>query len=766
MGVFNRTYLKLALVSVSFTLIFYFFCSIMIDYILHSNMNLVFDVYYKQISEKVKNDILLLKLSNEYLAKNGVIIEYLKQSREDCENTTIKKEQVLDEVKDIEKVLSTISFVDSINIVDLANKHLFAKGRETKDFNITLRPWYDKNFFTSHNKNSKLTHKHRDYMTGKETISIVSLIYDDEDVTKYFRPIGTAILDIYVEDLLRYIDNSFYAGVLKTAIYPEDTDIAKLRKENKDYSIYVNKDILNNGEYLVFKFDKSSLLNGAVTETSLQKMRFVLLCVGIFVSILLFIAIRVCFSSALMSINKLKSILDKLNNNSYFVEGKNEFKQLEILADTLNKSFDDKIQELIYYDELTGLPNRKKLEYVCQDLINNNESFALIFIDLNKFKYINDVFGHSVGDEYLIKFSDMVSQLIGERGIMTRYSGDEFIIIYKNYIDNKELVDFYEENLVKAFINPIKINEELTTDIGFSAGVSVYPKDASSFEELIDKSDFMMYVNKKNFVNRRIAFFDEAMYESLLYSEKIKKELKMALKNNEFYLNYQPIVDKNKNILKAETLIRWNNKNLGFVPPDKFIKHLEETRQIVPVGYWIIEKVCEDIREAQLEKNNIQITINISPLQLMLKDFVSNVKNIIDRYNLDYKLICFEITENVLLDKKQYILENINKIRELGIQIALDDFGTGYSSFNYLRTYKLDILKIDRTFLKKNQKLDFDIINQIKELAHLLNMKVVIEGVETKEQFDIMGEINIDYLQGYYFSKPVLLDEFKKMLKG
>lgn len=360
----------------------------------------------------------------------------------------------------------------------------------------------------------------------------------------------------------------------------------------------------------------------------------------------------------------------------------------------------------------------------------------------------------------------MVSQLIGERGIMTRYSGDEFIIIYKNYIDNKELVDFYEENLVKAFINPIKINEELTTDIGFSAGVSVYPKDASSFEELIDKSDFMMYVNKKNFVNRRIAFFDETMYESLLYSEKIKKELKMALKNNEFYLNYQPIVDKNKNILKAETLIRWNNKNLGFVPPDKFIKHLEETRQIVPVGYWIIEKVCEDIREAQLEKNNIQITINISPLQLMLKDFVSNVKNIIDRYNLDYKLICFEITENVLLDKKQYILENINKIRELGIQIALDDFGTGYSSFNYLRTYKLDILKIDRTFLKKNQKLDFDIINQIKELAHLLNMKVVIEGVETKEQFDIMGEINIDYLQGYYFSKPVLLDEFKKMLKG
>ncbi len=766
MNVFNRTYLKLILVSIIFTFIFYFFCNIMIESIFKSNMKLVCDVYYKQISEKVKNDILLLKSANEYLAENEVIMEYFKNGNKDLENIQSERKEVLDQVKDIEKILDSISFADTINIIDLEDKYLFSKGREKKGFDITTRPWYDSKFFDSHNKNSKITQKHRDYSTGKETISVVSLMYDDEDVSKYFKPVGTAVLDIYVNDLLNYIDSSFYAGILKTEIYPENTNVEKLKSENTNENIYVNEDILNNGEYLVFRFDKSSLVNGSITETSLQKMRIVLLLVGIAIAIFLFIAIRVCFSSALMSINKLKSILDKLNNNSYFLQGKNEFRQLEILADTLNKSFDDKIQELIYYDELTDLPNRKKLEYICQELINNNQEFALIFIDLNKFKYINDVFGHTVGDEYLIKFSNMIKDLISEKGIITRYSGDEFIIVYKNYIDNDELLSFYNEKLVKAFSNPIKINEELITDIGFSSGVAIYPKDGQTFEELISKSDFMMYINKKNFVNRKLAFFDESMYESLLYSEKIKQELKYALEYNEFYLNYQPIVDKNYKILKAETLIRWNNRKFGFVPPDKFIKHLEETRQIITVGYWIIEKVCQDMQELITNENKIQIGINISPLQLMLKDFSSKVKNIIDKYNIDYSLLCFEITETVLLDKRQYVLENINNIRNLGIQIALDDFGTGYSSFSYLRTYKLDILKIDRTFLKENQKLDFEIIEQIKELAHLLGMEVVIEGVETKEQFEIMSQIGIDYLQGYYFSKPILLDEFKKMLKG
>ena len=763
-NIFNRTYLKLALISIGFAVIFCFICNIMIESILNTNMKLVCDVYYEQISSKVKSDISLLKSANEYLANNEIVVEYLREKNKDQRNIKREREKVLNEVRDIEKILSTISFIDSINIIDIENKYLFSKGIEKENFDITTRPWYDEISFNAHVTESQITSKHIDYNTGKETISIVSLIYDNNDASKYYSPIGAAILDIYIADLLNYINSSFYTGVLKTEIYNKN-DYLQTLSYSKDYNIYANKELLNNKEYLVFKFDKSSLINGSIANSSLQKMKYVLWIVGIAISILLFITIRLCFSSALMSINKLKSILYKLNNNSYFVDNKNEFRQLEILADTLNKSFDEKIQELIYYDRLTGLPNRKMLENICQQLIEKNQPFALIFIDLNKFKYINDVFGHTVGDEYLIKFSSIVSDLIKEKAVFTRYSGDEFILVYKNYIDNNELLEFYNSTLINMFLKPIKINQEITTEIGFSAGVATYPKDGKSFEELISKSDFMMYVNKKNSVKRKITFFDEEMYSNLLYSEKIKTELKSALKRNEFYLNYQPIIDGDYNILKAEVLLRWNN-NLGIIPTDKFITYLEETRQIIQVGYWILEKVCESISDFKYKDNFVQMSINISPLQLMLKDFIPNIKAIIEKYNVDYKCLCFEITEGVLLDNKEIVFDNIKSLKELGIKIALDDFGTGYSSFNYLRNYKLDILKIDKSFLKTNDKLDFDIINQIKELAHLLDMEVVMEGVETEEQFNIMKDMNIDYLQGYYFSKPISLQEFKKMLKG
>ncbi len=759
MNVFNRTYLKLILVCVSFTLIFYLFCNMMTNHLLNYNIKLVCDVYYEQISAKIKDDISWLKSLNEYLAKNHIIIEYLNNNSDSIEDNE-KKQRAIKKVKDIEQVLTTSSFVDSIKILDLENNTILNKGVKEKNFDITSRPWYNESIFKDDKLKSKVTKRHIDYSTGKDEISIISLIYNDTEKEVNDKPIGISILDIYVDDLLNYINKSFIAGLLETRIHSGNLEEDISRYSNKEYNIYIDETILNNGQYLVFKFDKSSLINSPFSEISLKNMRYTLLIVGIGVAILLFMSIRVCFESALMSIKKLKHLLEKLNYDSHFIENKNEFRQLELLADTLDKSFDNKIKELIYYDNLTGLPNRKMLKNTCEQLIEENKKFALIFIDLNKFKYINDVFGHSVGDEYLIKFGNIIKDIVKDKGMFTRYSGDEFILVYKDYIDNSELLQFYNEKIISTFLKPIKINEELTTEICFSTGVAVYPKDADTFEGLISKSDFMMYVNKKNSRNKSISFFDEKMYEGILYTEKIKSELKQALYNNEFYLNYQPIVDKDNRILKAEALIRWNNKNLGFISPDKFIKYLEETRQIIDVGYWIIDTVCKDIKEIKKQQENIQVSINISPLQLVLKEFIPNIVNIVNKHGVKYDSLCFEITETVLLDNKQYVLENINKIRELGIKIALDDFGTGYSSFNYLRSYKLDFLKIDKSFLINNDKLDFDIINQIKEIAHLLSIEVIMEGVETKEQLDIMKKMKIDYLQGYYFSKPLGLKEF------
>ena len=767
MKVFNRTYLKLLTICISFTLVFGFFCNIMVSRILESNMKLVCDVYYKQISSKVINDIMLLKSANEYLAKNEVIIEYIRNPDQKIKHSEEEKEAILKEIQNIEKVLETVSFVDSINIIDLRNKILFSKGLEISFFDITNRPWYKEEIFTVSSKESQLTKKHLDYTTGKSTMSIVTLIYKDKEHIPQ-NIIGAAVLDVYIDELLNYIDSSFYSGVLKTEIYGTDFDVSKLEDYKDDYNIYVNQDILNNGEYLVFKFDKASLIEDEMVRDSLTQMKFVIWTIAIIISILLFASIRMFFRAALMSIDKLKSILEKLNKDSYFVgEKNNEFRQLEILADTLNKSFDDKIQELIYYDELTELPNRKMLENICTKNIQMKKPFALLFIDLNKFKYINDVFGHTVGDEFLIKFSKKMKSCIKDDGILTRYSGDEFIIVYEKYIDKKSLLEFYNQEIKKVFLKPVKINSMLETEISFSAGVAIYPEDATDFEDLINKSDFMMYVNKKRFKDNQLAFFNEEIYSELLETEKIKLELKYALDKEEFYLNYQPIVDKDKNILKAEALIRWNSKELGFIAPDKFIKYLEETRQIIDVGYWIIETVCKTIKNFESIGKKVEISVNISPVQWMLKDFVLRTKEIVERYNVDYNLLCFEITETVLLEEKSHVSNNIEEIKRLGINISLDDFGTGYSSFNYLRIYNFDVLKIDKSFLRNLEETDLKIINQIKSLAHILKMKVVIEGIETQEQFDKMIGMGIDYIQGYYFSKPLLEEEFKnKLMEG
>lgn len=201
------------------------------------------------------------------------------------------------------------------------------------------------------------------------------------------------------------------------------------------------------------------------------------------------------------------------------------------------------------------------------------------------------------------------------------------------------------------------------------------------------------------------------------------------------------------------------------MPPDKFINYSEETRDIIEIGYWIIDTVCKHLK--YLQENGIftQININVSPVQLLEENFVRNSMKIIEKHGIDYKYLCFEITESVVLDNNKVVSSNLLKLRELGIKIALDDFGTGYSSFSYLKKYKLDILKLDKIFIQDSYDNDFKIVSNIKDIAKTLGMDIVIEGVETKEQFNILSDIGCDLFQGYYFSRPILLDDFKELIE-
>lgn len=758
--------IRLFLIGITFTIIFIITNNLFVNSILNKGIELTCNVHYNQICNYISKNIELLKNTTTKISNDNTIIDVLDKNRDLKNLDPQDKESMLKSINTFEDILKSSNFVNKINIVSLCGNYLFSNEEVLEDFDLISSPWFD-NKSINNKDNAIITDIHKDFSTGLYTFSIISFVYSDQGEL-----LGAVVFDIFVQDLLNYINDSFLSGTLNSYIIKEDNIIysntGKINQDinnlngHKTYSIKSANNYLDNGDSLLFVFDKNSISDNSYMKPITHSTYIIILIISLFISIILVKSIQLAFKPALKAINKLKYILEDLDENEISFKNKNEFKQLELISDSLGKSFDKKIQSLIFYDELTKLPNRKKLKLICDEMITNKSSFALVFIDLDKFKITNDVFGHSVGDELLIKFGNIMKDSLGDRGIITRYSGDEFVFIYKNFISESEFIEYYKKNILINFKKPIYINDNLSTFIEFSTGVAVYPKDGLTTDELINKSDFIMYKNKKNKISNNILFFNDDIYTDMLYVETIKTELKYACEKNELELYYQPIYDNDAKIKKAEALIRWNSKKLGFIPPNEFIKYAEDTGDIIPIGYWVIENVCKFISE---NKPKIDISLNVSAIQLIDIHFVEKVDQILREYDIDHNNICFEITESAILQKKDIVFNNLKSLRERGIKLSLDDFGTGYSSFSYLRKYPLDILKIDKIFLDNATKNDFEIIKSISEISKTLNMKVVIEGVETKNQFNELKKITCDFFQGYYFSKPLNKSMFLDLIK-
>lgn len=757
MNLLRKINYKLIIISFVFMTIFISANSLLIDLIVDNVIQLTADVHYNQVSRQLEKEIDLLKATTEKIATNENIIYLLNHNRTFDQLSDEEKSVMMDQINIFEKILESSRFVDTVNIVSLSGNYLFSKGVLYESFKLNERPWFKDDYLIEYTP-SIVTDIHRDFSTGKDTIGIVSFIYT-EDRTEL---LGAAVLDIFVDALLEYADSTFYSGKLETTMISmnESNDSFIKEKWNKDYYVRELDSLLNESK-LMFSFDKESIKQNSLIGNGINAVKFATVIVGFFIAIALIVSIRMAFKPALTSIEKLKYLLDNLNDSPTSLEDRDEFAQLELISDSLGKSFDNKIQSLIYYDNLTGLPNRKKMKMICDELIENQESFALVFVDLNKFKTINDVFGHSVGDQLLIKFSEIMQAALGDKGIVTRYSGDEFIIVYKNFNDNLEFIEYYQNKVLPQFQSPIKLTADVKTFIEFSTGVAVYPRDGVEVEALINKSDFMMYKNKKDNLNDKIFFFNNDIYMDMLYIETLKTELKNALRNDEFKLLYQPIVDENQLVRKAEVLLRWENKKIGKLLPHQFIGYTEETREIIEIGYWIIEEVCRFLSENNL---SIDISINVSPIQLMDIGFSKNVEQIIKKHSIHCSQLYFEITETVLLEESDIVASNINDLRRKGIKIALDDFGVGYSSFSYLKKYPIDVLKIDKVFLDNTTNNDFKIINYINKIAQSLNMQVIVEGVENETQFTELLKIHCKLFQGYYFYQPMLPKDLLKIV--
>lgn len=426
---------------------------------------------------------------------------------------------------------------------------------------------------------------------------------------------------------------------------------------------------------------------------------------------------------------------------------------------TDEKEIEEHKNYIMEHDELTGLLNRKafmqRFEQEIQNGALNNKNVAIFIMDFDNFKLLNDTFGYEYGDLFLCNITKKLQEELDQNSLMARLGGDEFIILKKG-IDIEEVTVFCER-ILNMVDSPWSL-DEYEQDVTVSIGVSVYPKDGNYAEELLKRAEMAISKAKKEGKNQFV-FFQPSMKEEIRKRMRMLKQLKKAVEQHQIQVYFQPQLEvMSENVCGVEALVRWMLPTGEVIPPSEFIPLAEETGLIIPIGEYIFEKAIIQCKEIVENFNqSIKISVNVSSIQLRHKNFVAIFKEIIERVGLNPDYIILEITESVLMEALDTTVKKLQELREIGIRIALDDFGTGYSSLNYLVELPIDIVKIDRSFIDNigEDEKKKDIVSLIVDLAHHLDIVVVAEGVESKEQYEILKSQNCDKIQGYFFSKPL-----------
>jgi len=431
------------------------------------------------------------------------------------------------------------------------------------------------------------------------------------------------------------------------------------------------------------------------------------------------------------------------------------------------KEYQMKLHDMAYHDYMTGLPNRSALYAVnlTPEDMNSISKSALLFIDIDNLKYINDTRGHSFGDQFIKALSKRVLSHLNNRGDIYCVGGDDFIVVLKD-IKKLDEVDVYANELLEILKEPFQIGDSVL-HIVINVGVAIFPEHGGDTKELLRCADIAMY-KAKELGGNRYTIYDYAMKDVLNERMLIEKHLDMALEKKEFTLHYQPQYDLiEKKITGLEALLRWKNSELGSVSPNIFIPIAEDTRMIIPLGTWVIREACAFTRRLHNQgRTDITVSINISILQILQDDFVDLIREILEENQLQPQSIELEITESILMKSFDTISDKLNLLFKSGIKIALDDFGKGYSSLSYLKQLPISTLKIDKSFvdcitIEEGNKF---LAGQIVTMGKSMGLSVVAEGVETEEQFDYLAQHNCQKIQGYLFSRPVPEEDIEKMM--
>ncbi|HOY70332.1 MAG TPA: EAL domain-containing protein [Methylotenera sp.] len=434
------------------------------------------------------------------------------------------------------------------------------------------------------------------------------------------------------------------------------------------------------------------------------------------------------------------------------------------------KHSQNRLQELVNHDPLTGLPNRRLftelLEHAIKRAEREHHEIALLFVDLDRFKSINDSLGHQVGDKLLYEVSKRIHHTVRDSDVVARLGGDEFLVMMDNI---KSIED--AASVAQKIIYALQIEFHIDSKeifIGASVGISIFPKDGNDVEGLIKAADIAMY-QIKNRGKNNFCFYSEELSKNAVERFTLESELRHALARKQFEVHYQPQISLlTGDIIGAEALIRWRHPTLGLVSPARFIPIAEETGLIVQIGEWVLRQAAKQAMAWISDGYTMQwISVNVSGVQIMRSNFYDTVYGILVETDCKPQILELEITESTVMQNTEFVIDTFNNIKQLGVRVAIDDFGTGYSSLSNLKRLPLSKIKIDQSFVRglPDDLNDAAITNTINAMARNLGFSVIAEGVETNAQAEFLKNMGCEEAQGYLYGKPIDAAEFTKMLE-
>ncbi|MBP3040522.1 EAL domain-containing protein, partial [Bacillaceae bacterium Marseille-Q3522] len=434
---------------------------------------------------------------------------------------------------------------------------------------------------------------------------------------------------------------------------------------------------------------------------------------------------------------------------------------------TAQKKLENKIFQLAYFDDVTGLPNRTSItDHVIKN-IKRSKKFAVLFLDIDRFKMVNDSVGHDGGDQILKDLSGKIQRFLPAQSLLGRFTGDKFAAVIGKKINRTELAQM-ATNILRDIAKPV-VYDNKEFFITASVGICFFPDDGMEEHELLKNADLSLNLAKQRGGNQ-MSFYSKALNDQALRRMELEGYLRKALHKQEFFLCYQPLLDLTTGkIYGSEALIRWNHPTLGLVSPADFIPLAEETGLIMEIGKWVLHTACKQNKKwHDLGLGDFVISVNVSATQFQQTNFIDIVKGALLESGLKPEYLILELTESVMLWDMQYSMQVMRSLQDMGVKVSIDDFGTGYSSLSYLKNLPINSLKIDRSFIEnlEGNSSDIAIVKAIITMGQGLSIKVVAEGVETKEQIELLQSLHCHFAQGYYIHRPLNSNQYEEDLRG